>query len=150
MRVTPFMLLLGCFAALLGRYSGQEDVAIGVPVSARDRPGLDDTVGFLVNTVVLRIGLEGSPTFAGVLGRVRDVTTGALRHADAPFERVVEEMRPDRDLSLNPLFQVMFTMEGPGERPPALGGAKARRFPVRARSAHFDLTPASRDDLDDL
>jgi amino acid adenylation domain-containing protein len=108
--VTLFMTLLAAFETLLYRYTGQEDITIGSPFNNRTRPELENLIGFFVNTLMLRTDLSGTPTFKELLGRVRDVVLGAFEHQDFPFEKLVEMLEPERDLSRNPLFQVFFNM----------------------------------------
>jgi len=109
--VTPFMTLLAAFQVLLYRYSGQDDVVVGSPVANRSRSELEPLIGFFVNTLVLRTDLSGNPTFKELLSRVRDVCLGAYSNQDLPFEKLVQELQPDRDQSRNPLFQIMFVLQ---------------------------------------
>jgi amino acid adenylation domain-containing protein len=107
---TLFMALLAAYAVLLGRYARQEDVVVGSPVAGRDRAELEGLIGLFVNTVVLRCNVSGEPTFRELIGRVRRTCLGAFAHQEVPFERLVEELQPERDLSRNPLFQVTFQL----------------------------------------
>ncbi|MBW4428177.1 MAG: amino acid adenylation domain-containing protein [Nostoc desertorum CM1-VF14] len=111
--VTLFMTLLAAFQTLLYRYTGQEDILVGSPIANRNRAELDQLIGCFVNTLVLRTNLEGNPTFTELLGRVRKVGIDAYTHQDLPFEKLVEALQPNRDLSYNPLFQVMFVLQNP-------------------------------------
>jgi amino acid adenylation domain-containing protein len=105
---TLFMTLLAAFKVLLYRYTGQHDIVVGSPVANRNRPEVEGLIGFFVNMLVLRTDLSGNPTFRELLGRVRQVALDAYAHQDLPFEKLVEELQPERDMSLNPLFQVTF------------------------------------------
>jgi amino acid adenylation domain-containing protein len=107
-----FMVLAAAFCAVLARYSGQEDIAVGTTALGRDRPELEGLVGLFVNMVVLRADLSGDPSFAELLARVREVTLGAYDHQEVPFEKVVERVQPARDPSRNPLFQVGLQLLG--------------------------------------
>jgi hypothetical protein len=115
---TLFMTLLAAFKALLARYTGEEDIVVGTPVASRSHVELESIVGFFANTLVLRTDFAGDPTFRELLGRVREVSLGAYAHQDMPFEKLVEELRPDRKLGENPLFRVSFVFQsavtGPG------------------------------------
>ena len=115
---TLFMTLLAAFDALLHRSTGAEDVVVGSPVANRTRAEVEDLVGFFVNTLVLRADLAGDPTFIELMERVREVALGAYVHQDLPFEKLVEDLAPERDLSHSPLFQVVFALYG--SRLPAL------------------------------
>ncbi|HEY9420021.1 MAG TPA: amino acid adenylation domain-containing protein, partial [Thermoanaerobaculia bacterium] len=139
---TPFMVLLAGFQALLQRYSGQDDVLVGSPVAGRGRSELEPMIGFFVNTLVLRGDLAGDPGFAELLARVRGTSLGAYTHQDVPFERLVEELRPERDLSRPPLFQVMLTHQSMPFEVPDLPGIAASALPLANGTAKFDLTLA--------
>jgi amino acid adenylation domain-containing protein len=108
---TLFMTVLAAFQALLHRYSGQDDIAVGTPVANRPRKEVEGLIGFFVNTLVLRGDLSGDPTFREFLRRLRDAALGAYDHQEVPFEKLVEELRPEREATLNPLFQVMFALD---------------------------------------
>ena len=108
---TLFMALLAAFSLLLGRYSGQDCVAVGSPVAGRTRSELEGLIGFFVNTIVLRCDLRGEPSFRELLARTRQTAVRAYAHQDLPFEKLVEDLQPERDLSRNPLHQVMFQLE---------------------------------------
>ncbi|MBE9001845.1 amino acid adenylation domain-containing protein [Nostoc sp. LEGE 12447] len=108
---TLFMTLLAAFQTLLYRYTGQEDILVGSPIANRNRAELEQLIGCFVNTLVLRTNLEGNPTFTELLGRVRKVAVEAYSHQDLPFEKLVEALQPNRDLSYNPVFQVMFVLQ---------------------------------------
>jgi surfactin family lipopeptide synthetase A len=110
---TLFMTLLAAFATLLQRYSSQQEVLIGTVSSGRKRSELEGLLGYFLNPVVLRSDMSGDPTFRELLRRTRDVTLDALSNDDAPFTQVVNEVHPNRSLSFNPLFQVLFTLEPP-------------------------------------
>jgi amino acid adenylation domain-containing protein/FkbM family methyltransferase len=114
--VTLFMTLLAAFQALLYRYTGQEDIAIGSPIAGRNRVETEGLIGFFVNALVLRTGFSGHPTFRELLGRVRAVCVDAYSYQDLPFEKLVEELQPQRKLNHNPLFQVTFQLNS-GPRP---------------------------------
>ena len=108
---TLFMALLAAFSLLLGRYSGQDYVTVGSPVAGRTRSELEGLIGFFVNTIVLRCDLRGEPSFRELLARTRQTAVRAYAHQDLPFEKLVEDLQPERDLSRNPLHQVMFQLE---------------------------------------
>ena len=114
-RVTPFMTLVAGFKVLLHRYTGQRDIAVGSPIANRTRTGVEPLIGFFVNSLVLRTEVSGEQTFGEVVDRVRQVAIEAYAHQDVPFEMLVEQLQPDRDLSRNPVFQVSFQLfKAPG------------------------------------
>ncbi|MFJ9721005.1 amino acid adenylation domain-containing protein [Streptomyces sp. NPDC101213] len=136
-----FMTLLAVFQVVLSRYSGQEDIAVGTPIAGRNRAEIENMIGFFVNTLVLRTDLSGDPTFTELLARVKDTALGAYDHQDLPFERVVEELAPQRDLSRNPLFQTMFVLQNtPDSRSWELPGLTVRQLDVTAQDSKFDFT----------
>jgi amino acid adenylation domain-containing protein len=109
--VTLFMTLLAAFQTLLYRYTQQEDIVVGSPIANRNRSEIEGLIGFFVNSLVLRTHLSGNPTFRELLSRVREVALGAYAHQDLPFEKLVEELHPERSLNQNPLFQVVFALQ---------------------------------------
>ncbi len=150
---TLFMTLLAGWQLLLSRYSGQEDVSVGTPIAGRTRLETEGLIGFFVNTLVLRTDLSGDPGFRGLLGRVRETTLGAYQHQEIPFEKLVEEIAPERSLSHTPFFQAMFllgTAGGGGGL--GLGGLEVEPLEQEggAEAAKFDLTLALTDDGDAL
>ncbi|HOR01629.1 MAG TPA: condensation domain-containing protein, partial [Anaerolineae bacterium] len=137
---TLFMALLAGFQALLGRYSGQDDIAVGSPVANRNRAETEGLIGFFVNTLVLRSDLSGDPSFRELLRRVREVALGAYAHQDVPFDMVVDALQPERDLSRTPLFQVMLTLQNTAPQAPELPGLALSPEPAFGGAAKFDLT----------
>ncbi len=139
-KCTLFMSILAAFKVLLARHSGQEDISLGIPAVNRSRVEIEGLIGCFLNTLVLRTDLSGNITFRELMRRVRAVTLGAYAHADLPFEKLVEELGPERDLSRTPLFQVFLnfiSIEDLGLRLPGLEAAKVE---LESSKAKFDLT----------
>ncbi|MEA5603820.1 amino acid adenylation domain-containing protein [Nostoc sp. UHCC 0252] len=137
---TLFMTLLAAFLVLVSRYSGQSDIIVGSPIANRNSPAIEKLMGFFANTLALRGNLSGNPSFADFLAQVRQTTLSAYAHQDLPFEMLVEKLQPERDLSRNPLVQVMFSLQNAPQSSANLPGLSIQNIPlpldVRAR---FDL-----------
>ncbi|HEV2146962.1 MAG TPA: amino acid adenylation domain-containing protein, partial [Longimicrobiaceae bacterium] len=139
-RTTLFTVLVAGFQALLGRWSRQEDLAVATAVSHRPHRELEGVVGCFLNDLVLRADLSGDPSFRELLGRAHETVVGALAHQELPFERLVEELQPRRDLSRHPLFQAMVVLENAPISEVRLPGLTLRPLPLDAGTARFDLT----------
>ena len=137
--VTLFMTLLAAFQTLLYRYTHQEDIAVGSPIANRNRSEIEGLIGFFVNSLVLRSNLSGNPTFRELLGRVREVTLGAYSHQDLPFEKLVEDLHPKRNLSHHPLFQVVFGFENAPMSALELPGLVPSLMNIDFKTTRFDL-----------
>jgi amino acid adenylation domain-containing protein len=140
--VTMFMTLLCAFKVLLHKYTRQEDIIVGTPIAGRNRAELEGLIGFFVNTLVLRTDLSGRPSFTQALARERDVCLDAYAHQDLPFEMLVDELQPERQLSRNPIFQAMFEMQTEPTPEPSLMGLKTSFVEVERTATKFDLTMA--------
>jgi amino acid adenylation domain-containing protein len=138
--VTLFMTLLAAFKTLCYRYTGQTDLVIGTPIANRNRAETEPLIGFFVNTLLLRTDVSDDPTFANLLRRVREVSLEAYAHQDLPFEKLVEELRPERSLSQTPLFQVMFVLQNAPMDHIELPGLTLSPMTVDNGTAKFDLT----------
>uniref|UniRef100_UPI0011EA6801 non-ribosomal peptide synthetase n=1 Tax=Kitasatospora sp. MBT63 TaxID=1444768 RepID=UPI0011EA6801 len=139
-RVTMFMTVLAAFQLVLSRHTGRRDFLLGAPSANRGQPELDQLIGFFVNTLVLRADLRDDPTFAELLERVSETCLGAFEHQGTPFEQLVEELAPARDLSYNPLVQVLFAFQGDDGEQLSLPGVDLRTVRRQDASAKFDLT----------
>ncbi len=136
---TLYMLLLAALQALLADLCGQDDVAVGTPVAARDRVELEDLVGFVANTLVLRSSLAGGPTFRQLVQQVRQTVLEALEHQAIPFDQLVAALRPARQPGQNPFFQVLFQLVTFDDAVPRLDGISSERLHVPGGHAKFDL-----------
>ncbi|KGC09274.1 hybrid non-ribosomal peptide synthetase/type I polyketide synthase [Burkholderia gladioli] len=146
---TLYMVLLAGFATLLGRYSGQRDIVIGAPVAGRRAQELEGLIGFFINTLALRADLSGNPGFAELLGRVKRNALAAYAHQDLPFEKLVAELAPARDLSRQPLFQVVFGFQQ-ATPPMSLPGIEIAELDSEAMAVKFDLSLQMRQHRDHL
>jgi amino acid adenylation domain-containing protein len=135
-----FMTLVAAFQILLYRYTGQEDIVIGTPIAGRNRVETEGLIGFFINSLVLRTSVSGDCTFRELLRRVREVTFEAYAHQDVPFEKLLQELRPERDLSRTPLFQIFFNMVNVGEISLELAGLKTEPLSTESVESKFDLT----------
>ena len=138
--VTLFMTLLAAFQVLLARYADKDDISVGTAIAGRNKGETESLIGFFINTLVLRTELSGNPTFQELLARVREVCLGAYAHQELPFEKLVEELQPERSLAYSPLFQVMFILHNvPGE-PLLLPGLTLSAQNIDVSTTKFDLT----------
>lgn len=148
--VTLFMTMLAAFQTLLYRYTQQEDIAVGSPIANRNRSELEGLIGFFVNSLVLRTDFSGNLTFRELLNRVREVTLGAYSHQDLPFEKLVEELHPERDLSYHPFFQVVFSLQNTPIETLELSGLTLSLFEFDSKTAKLDLEFHLWQDLESL
>ncbi len=144
--VTSFMTLLALFGVLLHRYTGVEDLLIGSPIAGRNHADVERLIGLFVNTLVLRVEMQGDPALAEVLGRVRDRTVDAYAHQDLPFEKLVEELQPERSLAHTPLFQVMLVQQNAPVGAVEIPGLTF--LPLQLRERHRPLRPPPGPDRD--
>ncbi len=147
---TLFMTLLGAWQILLSRHSGQEDVVVGSPIAGRNRAELEGLIGYFANTLPLRTDLTGDPTFRELLRRVREGALEAYTHQDLPFERLVEELEPQRFLSHSPLFQVMLALQQTQRTVSEAANLAITDLEVAAKTSKFDLTLSLRESADGL
>ncbi|MFB8791840.1 MAG: amino acid adenylation domain-containing protein [Potamolinea sp.] len=137
--VTLFMTLLAAFKTFLYRYTQQEDIVLGSPIANRNRKEIEPLIGFFVNSLVMRSNLSGNPTFLEFLSRVKEVALGAYAHQDLPFEKLVEELHPERNLSQNPLFQVVFALQNAPMEELQLPGLTLSTLHFETNTTRFDL-----------
>jgi amino acid adenylation domain-containing protein len=138
--LTPFMTLLAAFQVLLFRYTGQDDIVIGSPIANRRRPEIEGLIGFFVNTLVLRADLSGNPSFRELLSWVKVTCVAADANQDLPFEKLVQELQPERDLSHNPLFQVMFVLQNATNPFRGIPGLRVEPIEIETSHSPFDLS----------
>ncbi len=136
---TLFMTLLTAFQVLLARYTRQGDILVGTPVAGRSQVETEGLIGLFANTLVLRTSLDGDPTFLEALARVRETALGAFSHQSTPFERLVERLQPERSLSHNPVFQVLFALQNTPPRTLDLPGLRWSPLKVETHTSRFDL-----------
>src|SRR5262249_32985440 len=137
--VTLFMAVLAAWQMLLSRYSRQPDVVVGTDVANRNRLEIEKLIGFFVNQLVLRSRVESAESFSSLLQRVRRMTLEAYEHQDVPFEKLVEEIAPERDLSRSPLFQVKLVLDNAPQEGLRLGGLQTRLLETRLEMTKLDL-----------
>lgn len=137
---TLYMVLLGVYAALLGRYTRREDIIIGSPIANRGRSELAGLIGYFANTLATRVDLSGDPSFRELLGRVRELTFGAHAHQDLPFEKLVEELGVERDLRRSPLFDTMLILQNAPMASADFEKLNIESVPLDKGSAQFDLS----------
>jgi amino acid adenylation domain-containing protein len=138
--VTLYMVLLAAFQTLLHRYTSLTDIAVGSPIANRQNTEIEPLIGFFVNTLVLRVDLSGDPSFRELLERVQEVTLDAYEHQDVPFEMLVEQLHPERNLSYAPLFQILFILQNAPRDELTLPGLELTHVDVSNGTTHFDLT----------
>ena len=134
------MTLLAAFQTVLYRYTGQTDILVGTPVANRNRMEIEPLIGFFVNTLVLRTRVRAEASFRELLQQVREVVLGAQAHQELPFERLVQELAPERSLSHAPLFQVMLVLDNMPARQLELPGLQLQTIGEESATAKFDLT----------
>lgn len=145
---TLFMTLLAAFNVLLYRYSRQDDIVVGSPIANRTRAEIEGLIGFFVNTLALRTDLSGNPTFLELLAQVKNTTLDAYDHQDLPFEKLVEELQPERALSYNPIFQVMFVLHNATGASAQMPGLTVTPLDVDTGTSKFDLAVSLAEEAD--
>ena len=147
---TLYMTLLAAFKVLIARHTGQDDIVVGSPIAGRTRPETEGLIGFFVNSLPLRTDVSGDPAFLQLLARVREGALGAYAHQELPFEKLVEELGPQRDLTHAPLFRVMFVLQSTPRSQRRLPGLRLRQIEIDKGMAKFDLTMKLAEDASGL
>ena len=137
---TIFMTLLSSFKVLLNKLTGEDDICIGSPIANRNRKEIEGLIGFFVNTLVLRTKIEDNQDFGDILKAVKQTTLDAYSHQDTPFEKLVEELSPDRNMSYSPLFQIMMTLQNIPDENINIGDLKTSPFEIESEISKFDLS----------
>ncbi|PEI96983.1 non-ribosomal peptide synthetase, partial [Bacillus pseudomycoides] len=145
---TLFMTLLAAFKTLLYRYTGQEDIIVGSPIANRNRSEIEGLVGFFVNTLPLRTKLSGDMTFREVLKLIRETSLEAYAHQDVPFEKLVEEIHPEREMGYSPLFNVMFVVQNDSTKIVKSSDVNLVPFEIQTETAKFDMTLCVHEDME--
>jgi amino acid adenylation domain-containing protein len=148
--VTLFMTLIAAYKTLLYRYTGERDVLVGTPAAGRNRREVEGLIGVFINTLVLRTDLSGEPTFRELLSRVKEVSLEAFANQGVPFEKLVEELQPERDLSRNPFFQVMFVLQNAPMPALKMANVVIRRLDIETETSKFDMTFAMMEEEDGI
>jgi non-ribosomal peptide synthetase component F len=143
--VTPFMLMLAAFNALLFRHSGQEQIVLGTDIANRTSAETERLIGFFINLLPMRTDLAGDPTFRELVSRVREAALGAYAHQDLPFDKLVEELQPERSLSHNPIVQALFVMQNIPTHDRKLAGLEITPFSLPLTRSKFDVAVFIRD-----
>ena len=138
-QATLYMTLLAAFAVLLSRYSGQDDIVVGSPIANRQEAQLEEMIGFFVNELVMRVRVQAEMSFRQLLGEVRRTALEAYQHQDVPFERIVEELSPQRSLNTTPVFQAVFVLQNMPWQPQRLKGLELKPFAHDQLQVRFDL-----------
>jgi acyl carrier protein len=146
--VTPFMTMLAAFNALLSRYSGEEHIVLGTDVANRTTAETERLIGFFINLLPLHTDLSGDPTFHELVLRVREVALGAYAHQDIPFDKLVEDLQPERSLSHNPIVQALFVMQNVPTQRREFPGLALTPFPASITRSKFDVAVFIRENKD--
>jgi len=133
------MVLLAAFNALLSRYSGQQHIVLGTDIANRTTAETEKMIGFFINLLPLHTDLTGDPSFKQLIARVREVALGAYAHQDLPFDKLVEDLRPERSLKHNPIVQALFVMQNIPSQQRQLAGVEMQYFPVPITRSKFDI-----------